>query len=72
LSPHSLRKATCRRLAEAGCTAHEIMALSGHGSLAEVTRHTVAASRKDLAKRAITSLGRSTKKAKTVKPGGKF
>jgi len=35
LSPHGLRKATCRRLAEAGCTAHQ--------TLAEVTRYTVAA-----------------------------
>ncbi len=71
LSPHGLRKATCRRLAEAGCTAHEIMAISGHRSLAEVTRYTVAASRKDLAKRAIASLGRNTRKTKTVKLGSK-
>src|SRR5262245_50831834 len=35
---HGLRKACCRRLAEAGCTAHEIMAISGHKSLAEVER----------------------------------
>lgn len=59
LSPHGLRKATCRRLAEAGCTAHEIMAISGHRSLAEVTRYTVAASRRDLAKRAIASLDKT-------------
>lgn len=25
-----MRKATCRRLAQAGCCAHEIMAISGH------------------------------------------
>lgn len=59
LSPHGLRKATCRRLAEAGCTPHEIMAISGHKSLAEVTRYTVAAGRKDLAKRAIASLDKT-------------
>lgn len=59
LSPHGLRKATCRRLAEAGCTPHEIMAISGHKSLAEVTRYTVAAGRRDLAKRAIASLDRT-------------
>lgn len=58
LSPHGLRKATCRRLAEAGCTPHEIMAISGHRSLAEVTRYTIEASRKDLAKRAVASLDR--------------
>jgi integrase len=28
--PHGLRKAACRRLAEAGCSANEIMAISGH------------------------------------------
>lgn len=58
LSPHGLRKATCRRLAEAGCTPHEIMAISGHRSLAEVTRYTVAAGRKDLAMRAMLAFGK--------------
>jgi integrase len=29
LSPHGLRKAACRRLAEAGCSANEIAAISG-------------------------------------------
>ena len=56
LSAHGLRKATCRRLAEAGCSAHEIMAISGHKTLAEVTRYTVAANRKQLAERAVASL----------------
>ena len=56
LSAHGLRKATCRRLAEAGCTAHEIMAISGHKTLAEVTRYTVAANRLQLAERAVASL----------------
>ena len=68
LSPHGLRKATCRRLAEAGCTAHEIMAISGHRSLAEVTRYTVAASRKDLAARAMLALSGPDSQTETVKP----
>lgn len=68
LSPHGLSKATCRRLAEAGCSAHEIMAISGHRSLAEVTRYTVAARRKDLAARAMLALGRSDDETATVKP----
>jgi len=68
LSPHGLRKATCRCLAEAGCSAHEIMAISGHRSLAEVTRYTVAARRKDLAARAMLALGRSDDETATVKP----
>lgn len=68
LSPHGLRKATCRRLAEAGCSPHEIMAISGHRSLAEVTRYTVAASRKDLAARAMLALGGTEDETATVKP----
>jgi integrase len=39
-SAHGLRKAACRRLAEAGCSAKEIMAISGHASLREVERYT--------------------------------
>jgi integrase len=38
LSAHGLRKAACRRLAEAGCSANEIAALSGHKSRARYTR----------------------------------
>ncbi|RRH74819.1 tyrosine-type recombinase/integrase [Falsigemmobacter faecalis] len=56
LSPHGVRKATCRRLAEAGCTPHQIMAISGHKSLSEVTRYTAAANRRDLALQAIATL----------------
>jgi integrase len=68
LSPHGLRKATCRRLAEAGCTPHEIMAISGHRSLAEVTRYTVEAGRKGLAQRAVDRLDRIEPRTETVKP----
>jgi integrase len=60
LSPHGLRKAMCRRLAEAGCTPHEIMAISGHKSLAEVTRYTEAASRARLASDAMRTIGGMT------------
>ncbi len=56
LSAHGLRKAACRRLAEAGCTPHEIMAISGHASLSEVTRYTVAAGKDKLALRAMAAL----------------
>jgi integrase len=34
-SAHGLRKAACRRLAEAGCSANEIAAISGHATLKE-------------------------------------
>ena len=49
LSPHGLRKAFCRVAAEAGLTPHEIMAISGHTTLKEVTRYTAAADRKRMA-----------------------
>jgi integrase len=40
---HGLRKAAARRLAEAGCTANEIAAITGHATLREVPRYTKAA-----------------------------
>jgi integrase len=46
---HGLRKACARRLAEAGATAHEIMAVTGHKTLAEVQRYTESAMREGLA-----------------------
>ena len=48
-SAHGLRKAAARRLAEAGCTMHEIAAITGHASLSEVQRYTKAADQKRLA-----------------------
>lgn len=47
---HGLRKARCRQLAEAGATASEIMALSGHKSLSEVQKYVNAADQKKLAR----------------------
>jgi integrase len=48
-SSHGLRKAAATRLAEAGCTDHEIMAWGGWETLKEVQRYTRAANRKRLA-----------------------
>jgi integrase len=53
LSPHGLRKAACRRLAEAGCSANEIASISGHASLREVERYTKAADQARMARNAI-------------------
>ena len=53
LSAHGLRKAACRRLAEAGCSANEIAAISGHASLREVERYTRAADQARMARNAI-------------------
>ena len=50
---HGLRKAAARRLAEAGCSAREIMAITGHKTLAEVERYTRAAEQERLARQAI-------------------
>jgi integrase len=52
-SPHGLRKAACRRLAEAGCSANEIAAISGHKSLNEVARYTRAADQARMARNAL-------------------
>jgi integrase len=35
-SPHGLRKAACRRLADAGCDPFQIQAITGHKNLDEV------------------------------------
>jgi integrase len=56
VSAHGLRKATARRLAELGCSAHEIAAITGHATLSEVQRYTKAADRKRLAQSAMRKL----------------
>jgi integrase len=50
---HGLRKACARRLAEAGATAHEIMAITGHVTLSEVERYTKRADQARLARSAM-------------------
>jgi integrase len=52
-SAHGLRKAAARRLAEAGCTEHEIASITGHASLREIVRYTKAADQRRLARAAI-------------------
>jgi integrase len=48
-SAHGLRKAQARRLAEAGCSAPQIAAITGHKTLSEVQRYIEAADQKTLA-----------------------
>ena len=55
-SAHGLRKAAARRLAEAGCTEHEIAAITGHASLTEVQRYTKGANQKRLAASAMAKI----------------
>lgn len=53
---HGLRKAICRRLAEAGRTPMEIMAITGHKSLALVNHYTAARDQELLARRAMAAI----------------
>ena len=53
---HGLRKAAARRLAEAGCSANEIAAITGHATLAEVSRYTNAAEQRKLGTAAMERL----------------
>jgi site-specific recombinase XerD len=55
-SAYAVRKAACPRLAEAGCSANEIAAISGHVSLREVERYTKAADHARMARSAIDGL----------------
>lgn len=57
---HGLRKAGATRLAEAGCTDHQIMAWGGWKSIREVQRYTAAANRKRLAQSAAEKLATGT------------
>ncbi|HEY1749661.1 MAG TPA: tyrosine-type recombinase/integrase [Caulobacteraceae bacterium] len=54
--PHGLRKAGARRLAEAGASAHQIQAITGHATLKEVERYTKAAEQAHLAASAMALL----------------
>jgi len=70
-SAHGLRKAAARRLAEAGCSTHEIAAITGHASLKEVARYTEAVDRRRLAQSAMAKVRTSSDKPdeKFVKKG---
>jgi integrase len=64
-SAHGLRKAACRRLAEAGCSANEIAAISGHTSLREVERYTKAADQARMARNALRRIRMATSEWQT-------
>ncbi|MCA3247384.1 MAG: tyrosine-type recombinase/integrase [Azospirillum sp.] len=53
---HGLRKTAAARLAEAGCSTHEIMAITGHASIAMVQHYTKSANQKHRARAAIVRL----------------
>jgi len=54
---HGLRKAALTRLADCGCSVHEIQAISGHKNLKEVEHYTRAADQARLARAAMERIG---------------
>jgi enterobacteria phage integrase len=69
--PHGLRKTLGRRLADAGCSAHEIMAALGHTTLAEAERYTREADRRQGGRQAVRKLEahRENRTAQTISGG---
>src|SRR5262249_25990383 len=59
---HGLRKAALTRLADAGCTTHELAAISGHKTLSEVERYTKGADQARLARAAMERIGNQSVK----------
>ena len=57
LNVHGLRKLAATTLAEAGCSTHEIMAITGHPTLGMVELYTASARQEQLATAAIVRLG---------------
>jgi integrase len=69
--PHGLRKTAGRRLAEAGCSANEVMSILGHKTLAEAERYTREADQARLAAAAVLKLeGRTVNRFAQTKSAG--
>lgn len=66
---HGLRKTASVRLAEAGCSAKEIMAITGHANLSEVTLYTASADQGRLADEAMRKLETGTKRSNRARQG---
>lgn len=60
LAPHGLRKAMCRRLAEAGATTLQIMSITGHKAVDEIETYVRAASQQRLAQDAMAKIESAT------------
>jgi integrase len=63
---HGLRKAACNRLAEGDCTAPQIMAVSGHKTLAEAQKYIDAVNKKKMARAAMDKLAAGSKPVQQV------
>ena len=55
-APHGLRKAACRRLAEAGCSAMEIMSITAHTDIREIERYCREAGKRGLSLSAMAKV----------------
>ncbi len=65
---HGLRKAAATRLAELGCSDHEIMAMGGWTTLKEVQRYTRGARKRVMADNASSRLEQDIKRTKVSNP----
>lgn len=61
LNVHGLRKLAAAELANAGCSAHEVMSITGHKTLSMVQLYTASADQERLATAAVIRLGTVTK-----------
>lgn len=72
---HGLRKVAARDLADAGCSLHEIMAITGHVSLTEIARYTKSVNQPRLAETAVRkweqNAGRTKNDKRDTKRSGK-
>lgn len=71
-TPHGLRKAIARRMAEAGAAPHVIGAVTGHKTLSEVQRYTEAADRDRLGTAGIGLISGSKQTQKMANHSQKF
>jgi integrase len=67
-SPHGMRKAACRRLAEALCTPHQIQAITGHKNLKEIETYTRAVEQKRLAQAAMAAMAGAFRSEQVANP----
>jgi Site-specific recombinase XerD len=71
-TPHGLRKAIARRMAEAGAAPHVIGAVTGHKTLSEVQRYTEAADRDRLGTAGIGLISGTKQEKNLANLGHKF
>ena len=68
----ALRRAGIVNRPEAGCSANEIAAITGHATLAEISRYTKAAEQRTLARSAISRLAHNPSVHRVPNPSSQF